>query len=198
MPGSTLPKTPAPFLCSGGYTHRDHSRSWWTMPVKVHWVHFDHDLGFQLSFRVAKVCSMLKPVLIPSPLHLSSFIKVHPLLMWWSEGSQVQIPESRQCCEVPGGMRSVQKCHGSDNTQHYVPTNFIQLNLLAVLARDQIALRHTLAFPILQHPQSGLRSLSKRNPIDGSAFAWGRNNSDCFLQHILYVHCRNFIPFYCT
>lgn len=43
-----------------------------------------------------------------------------------------------------------------------------------------------------------LWSLSKSNITDGSAFAWGKNNTDCFPQLIFYVQCRSIIPLHGT
>lgn len=51
----------------------------------------------------------------------------------------------------------------------------------------------------LAHPSiltSMPKSLSKNNPTDEFAFAQGRNNPDCLLQHSFHVHYRNFILFY--
>lgn len=85
-----------------------------------------------------------------------------------------------------------------DYVQYYTAINIIQFKSRVILTH-QIPVKYTLDFPILQHyPPSVPRSLSKRNPTDGFAFAWGRNSPDCLSQLVFYRHYRDFMPFNST
>jgi len=73
--------------------------------------------------------------------------------------------------------------YNSDNRQWqgYLTINFIQfIYLWTIITQNQIPMRYTSDFPILPHyPPGTPRSLSKSNPTDGFAFAWGRTNPNC-------------------
>lgn len=61
-----------------------------------------------------------------------------------------------------------------------VAINIIQFKSCSLLKKNQIPLRNTSDFSILQcWLQSAPGSLSKSNPMDGFVFAWGRSDPDC-------------------
>jgi len=113
-------------------------------------------------------CQLLMPGLVPSPLCFAWFYQSSPFINL--DGSY--------CNTIDTAYSS----YSTDDIlwQGYLANNIIQFNLLAILTQNQIPLRYTPEFSILPHyPPGTPRPLSKSNPTDGSAVAWGRTNPDC-------------------
>lgn len=133
---------PTPFLSFD--THEYNLLSLWTIPIEVHWGHLVHEIELHHKSLpdsrngVVLYFCMSKPILIPSQLHSSTFIKFLSSLMWWSEGNQIQSPRSRVVnmdatrCTVS---RLSYSCHDSDSMQCYmaiIVTAIVQVTNLAL------------------------------------------------------------------
>ena len=82
-------------------------------------------------------CSLLKSVLVSSPLHLARFHQ-----------SSFFIRLSDSSCNT---IVMAYSNHSSDDMQYYVAISIIQFKSLAILIHNQISLRYTSDFPILLH-----------------------------------------------
>lgn len=134
----------------------------------------------------------LKPVLIPSLFCLPGYIKVHsqcgslrevgfrsPKLEGWRQAWGAQ---------YGGGHAADIEVLIYSIIQQLTSHNSLAIQSNPLIAQTRLA--HPPALPSVP------RSLSKNSTTDEFAFAQGRNNPNCFLQHIFHVHYRNFIPFY--
>lgn len=135
-------------------------------------------------------------VLIPALLHLFYFIKVHSSLvwMWQSEGSQAQIRGISWLRLVSWDVQWGD-AHTATTEVLILPLGSYNTVINCWFSLKVKSLWGTLDFCILPHHlPSASRFFSKSRPMDGFAFAWGRNNLG-FPQHIFNVYYRNLIHF---